>query len=265
MTNGCLVTAKVAAFLKEVGTESAQVSLDSADRLQHESHRGPGSFSGTVEGIRHLVANGIRTTVAAVYWANAPADLEALAALCCDLGVHGLRISSVNSQGRARSLAVPDYDCTMTPQWAVGIKHLKDLTEGRLSIASIFDAVRGEGTNTCAGCLTIREEVFIRADGTVLPCGLLAGEPASPVLGRLPFDSLETIESRRSLLTIPDVEDNEDCVSCKWVGICQGGCPAQAYIRTGSFRDLQSQCSAMKSLLEGIKELVPAAEYRTGN
>lgn len=60
-TNGLLVTAALAAKMRDSGVDGVSVSLDGASAVTHDAIRGvPGCFHQTLEGIRCLVAAGYR-------------------------------------------------------------------------------------------------------------------------------------------------------------------------------------------------------------
>jgi hypothetical protein len=61
--------------------------LDGARPATHDAHRGPGSFSRTVEGIRTLVDLGLPVRVALTETDENTADIPEVARLLADLGV----------------------------------------------------------------------------------------------------------------------------------------------------------------------------------
>ena len=104
LTNGTLVTEKMASFLASTGRcDSVQVSIDGSTPDVHDSCRGKGNFVRAVEGAKRLIASGINTTVRVTIHKNNVADLDNVARLLLeDLKLPGFSTNSASHMGLCR-------------------------------------------------------------------------------------------------------------------------------------------------------------------
>ncbi len=89
LTNGMLFQGRRLRALQAMPRNNfaLQISLDSATPPVHDSHRGAGSWTKAVEGIRIARAEGFRIRVAATIAAPAPDDISQLHGFLDDLGI----------------------------------------------------------------------------------------------------------------------------------------------------------------------------------
>jgi len=89
LTNGALFRGARLRLLESLSREDLilQISLDSAEPEVHDAHRGAGTHSRALAGIRTAIALGFRVRVAATLGADHRSTEPALHLLCDDLGV----------------------------------------------------------------------------------------------------------------------------------------------------------------------------------
>lgn len=106
-TNGTLVDAPLAAFLKESGKVCfVSVSLDGPGAQTHDELRGVrGSFDRAVAGIHHLVAAGIRPQVICTLHTGNVAAMRDTIALAASLGASSVKFNHVQKMGRGEAMA----------------------------------------------------------------------------------------------------------------------------------------------------------------
>jgi len=80
-------------------------------------------------------------------------------------------------------------------------------------------------------------------------------------------DSLYTIlrlsDARQRLQERPGVLiQQEDCIDCRYLGICHGGCPVRAYTVHGELNRKDPYCSVYQLLFEGMERLAAALSRR---
>lgn len=72
-------------------------------------------------------------------------------------------------------------------------------------------------------------------------------------------DMLRNSEARRRLRERPGVLiQREDCIECRYLGICHGGCPVRAYTVHGDLNRKDPYCSVYLALFEGMEKLAAA-------
>jgi SynChlorMet cassette radical SAM/SPASM protein ScmE len=105
------------------------------------------------------------------------------------------------------------------------------------------------GYLTACGCPT--EKITVRADGTLVPCTMLAHME----LGRINRDSLADVwqhnpdlNQLRQRYTIP-LTKFEFCAGCPYIPYCTGNCPGLAYSLTGQV-DHPSPDACLRLFLE---------------
>lgn len=70
------------------------------------------------------------------------------------------------------------------------------------------------------------------------------------------FDILENSEARRQLQERPGVLiQREDCIDCRYLGICHGGCPIRAYTMQGDLHRKDPYCPVYLTLFDGMERL----------
>lgn len=71
------------------------------------------------------------------------------------------------------------------------------------------------------------------------------------------YDIFGTSEARRQLEERPGVLiQREDCIECRYLGICHGGCPIRAYTMQGDLHRKDPYCPVYLALFEGVKLLL---------
>ena len=70
------------------------------------------------------------------------------------------------------------------------------------------------------------------------------------------FDILGNSDARRRLTERPGVlVQREDCIECRYLGICHGGCPVRAYTMQGDLHRKDPYCPVYLTLFEGMERL----------
>ena len=241
-TNGVLCTPGLARDLARCGAGHVSVSLDGTDARTHEWVRGvEGCFEAALDGIRNLVAAGIRPQVIMSLMRKNVDQIEAVVRLAESLGASSVKFNIV--QPTARGVKMHETGETLP----IGeILRLGDWVENTLSAASrlpLFyshpSAFRplgkmygreGSGCGIC-GIFGI---LGVLADGSYALCGigetvpeLVFGHAAKDALADVWRDNLVLREIREGL---PRRLEGI-CGECLMKGVCLGSCIAQNYYR----------------------------------
>ncbi|MBI4859179.1 MAG: radical SAM protein [Candidatus Riflebacteria bacterium] len=221
-TNGTTVSASVAARLAAARPARVNVSLDGFEEA-HDALRGQGAYVLAVAGIRQLVAAGNRVFVTTVVHPGNEASLVEFRRFCKEqLGVLGLRVSTVSPMGRAAG----------EPSLLMEPGRVRDTYDALPDEHEIRDPPPG-----LLPCLAGVDKLYVSAGGRVSGCHFF--ETVGQELGRLPERSLEQVyhssRDRRSCPTLFDFSLGAlgDCLGCPAFGRCRGGCRARAWSITG--------------------------------
>jgi radical SAM protein with 4Fe4S-binding SPASM domain len=246
LTNGTLITDDIADHLKEADISSVQVSVDGLSE-SHDIIRGQGMFAMAIEGIRILLAHGIRTSVRITVSKYNIHDVAPLLELAIGLGVAAFGASRVVCVGNARGSdqAVDEAAYLDT------IRNVCELGRGRIEVHIGMDPVlipvtdikdrilQDEGTlEVLAGCGAGISLLHIASNGDLFPCGVL------PIrLGNIRQDKILDIWRSNNLIDrLSDRDELEGrCGECAYRYIC-GGCRAAAWLATGNPLGSDPQC-----------------------
>ncbi len=240
LTNALLVTPSLARELRDAGVESAQVSLDSANPETHDRIRGKaGAHAGALKGIANLRAAGIIVNTATVLnrhnWAERN-ETWALARKVADW----CKVSAQLPLGRGRN---------------DDLLGLKEQIEARMMTLRQPDG-RLRNLFTPRDRCSIGTSPVVAPDGTIYPCMLSALEGLE--LGRYPGDTLVGIWRDSTLLRdlrSLNVNELDGCRDCEGRYFCGGGCRADAYAATGSYRKRdRTRCPVNRVLFRALLE-----------
>jgi SynChlorMet cassette radical SAM/SPASM protein ScmE len=270
LSNGALIDDAMAAFIARTGRcDYVQVSVDGSCAAVHDTCRGQGAFDGAVRGIRTLSRHKIRVGVRVTVHRHNLDDLENIARfLLDDLSLPSFSTNSAGYLGTCRQnaddvmLTVAERQSAMATLLRLAEKYPNriaanagPLSEGRVfrqmeeARAQGAPAFPNRGRLTACGCPS--SKIAVRADGTIVPCNMLAHIE----LGRINRDSLADIwrnspalNQLRNRQKIP-LGGFELCADCAYIPYCTGSCPGLAYTITGQI-DHPSPDSCLRRFLE---------------
>jgi SynChlorMet cassette radical SAM/SPASM protein ScmE len=193
LSNGVLINDEIVAFIASTDRcELVQVSVDGSCAKIHDSCRGKGSFDGAIRGIRTLQRHGINVAVRVTIHRNNVHDLENIAHfLLNELGLPGFGTNSAGYLGTC---------CVNADDLLLNIEERKEATaillrltakynerisaqagplaDGRMSRR--MEEARAQGKpafhngGRLTGCGCPSNKISVRADGTIVPCNMLA-------------------------------------------------------------------------------------------
>ncbi|MCG6537439.1 MAG: SynChlorMet cassette radical SAM/SPASM protein ScmE, partial [Syntrophales bacterium LBB04] len=272
LSNGVLIDDEIAAFMARTGRcEYVQVSVDGPCPEVHDACRGQGSFHGAIRGIRTLQRHRISVAVRVTIQRHNVHDLENIATFLLD--ELGLSSFSTNAAGYLGTCCVSADNLLLNVEErkeAMAIlMRLTEKYQGRISaLAGPLEdgrmwrrmeeareqgkpAFHNGGRLTACGCPS--NKISIRADGTIVPCNMLAHIE----LGRINQDSLGEIwrnspalNRLRNRHTIP-LTTFPFCSGCPYIPYCTGNCPGLAYTLTGMVDHPSPDACLQRFLKEG--------------
>jgi len=230
LSNGTLITSDKAKVLAGLGVKGVQISIEGPEDI-HERIRGIGSFFLSLNGIKHLLNEGIAVTmnvtlseVNAIYFMD-------IVKLAYYLGVQKLGFSRLVPSGRGMAM----FDRMLkTEQVRELYEEIFSLNTSGFAIVT-GDPVASQMKTTAndipskaipsGGCAAGLSGLTILPDGTVTPCRRL------PVpIGNVRKDSLREIWATSDVLNLlrDKTKYSGKCAKCERWQVCRG-CRAIAY------------------------------------
>jgi radical SAM protein with 4Fe4S-binding SPASM domain len=223
-TNGTLVTEDVVKKFKELSLSSVAISIDGATPETNDSFRGiPGSFEKTAKAIEMLKKAGIPIRINVCLHKGIIDEFGDLLDLLGKWEISDYGIGPVSYTGRSQE---PDFIITLEEYKKV-LKQLKEYESSR-GAKNELRYVQ-ERINCGAGL----NSLTVRSNGIITLCSPFPDEIS---LGNIRKDSISEIWDNSELLNkirCTNVSENEMCRGCRHIKVCQGGCMAHNYRRTG--------------------------------
>jgi len=245
-TNGVSCAPELAAAIAQCRNANVSVSLDGSDPRTHDWMRGvPGSFEAAVDGIRILVAAGVRPQIIMSLIKRNRDQMENVVRLAESLDAGSVKFNIV--QPTARGLGMHKAGETLSIEELVGLGHwVEHQLSHRTGVRLIFShppafrplrRVLGPDAGGCQGC-GILGTIGVLADGSYALCGIGKTVP-DLVFGSAAADQLESVWRESPVLNeirtgLPHRLTGV-CRTCLLKPRCLGECLAQNYSRT---RDL---------------------------
>jgi radical SAM protein with 4Fe4S-binding SPASM domain len=234
-TKATTVNGAFAARLRRTGLRKIQVSLDSwlPDEVDYLLGR-TGVYGRVLRGLFSLLRHGFSVHIRATITRFNADHFPHLVRSVAPLGVKSFWAGAVVPVGRGTRDAAP------TPEQLAALE--AGLEQVRREVPGIeLPPVGGTVLNQCGGG---RLNVFVLADGRVLPCDLITTLATErEVLGSVEEQSLSDIwhgEKTRAFRK-PRVT-HPVCLSCRALALCTGGCRVRAFIATGDMNQPDPLC-----------------------
>lgn len=223
-TNSTLITEKHCKKFKELGIRKIATSIDSIYEEVHDRFRGKkGALKKSLRGINLLLENGIPVRISiSLSQLNIDHHLDIIRYFE-DMGITDYQVAPVEYSGRG------DGEIAISPEeyYGVLVKEYEYLKKERPEDAPDMDEVNG--------CAVAKDSVFIKADGTILPCN---GFPKILGVGNVKdvdlihfWNTDETLKKLRSM----NPSHDETCQKCQYLSTCVG-CIAEAFIDQQTIR-----------------------------
>ena len=254
LSNGTLVKDKLIEFLLETNT-AISISLDGYGD-DHDIYRrygsGRGSWNIVSKNIEKLIDHGIRPYIMATISRESCGSLPDLVQW---IYAHGLRcrlsiVRNPNSSwaGGDRTAEYAEYNATIATAFDKAFTVLED-PEIRIDLRSGLDLCELYFERPTRGitCGTGDNHLVIKPDGKLVACPMTVMEPGLRPKGDLIATAAATFPHQPSERHYERIED--DCLSCKWFGVCSGGCPITNLRVKGHAFTRSPLCSFYKSII----------------
>jgi SynChlorMet cassette radical SAM/SPASM protein ScmE len=272
LTNGTLITEKMASFLASTGRcDVIQVSVDGSNPKTHDSFRSKGSFDRAIDGIKILREYGLSVTVRVTIHRQNVRDLDNVARMLLeDIGLPGFSTNAASFMGLCRQFAQSvmltpeDRTEAMETLLALNKKYGGRISANAGPLAEAkqwieMENAKQEGQKPFPGggyltsCGGPMQKIGVRADGILVPCIQISHIE----LGRINQDKLSDVwlnhpalHKFRNRCHVP-LKDFEFCQDCPYLDYCRGNCPALAYTLAGDENHPSPDACLRKFLQDG--------------
>lgn len=224
ITNGTLITPKMAKELADAGLSSAQVSIESAIAQEHDEITGiKGSHQASINGLKALKGAGIIVHPHFTICTMNKGNLAEYPAFCKSLGMERFSSNLVIPAGRgdAQDLTVEYQEIgeivnnIQTISQKVGVQYMWYSPTPICLFNPLTAGFGNKGCSACEGLLSVDPK------GNILPCSSWP-EP----IGNLLEEGFEAIWFNNRSQWIRDKKAAPlKCRECRDFAVCQGACP----------------------------------------
>ena len=230
ITNGILASRRRARSLFKAGLRTAQVSVESPDAETHDLLTArPGSFAGTLAGIRNLQGAGISVQTNTTVTATNAADAPRMPAFLQSLRVGRFAMNLYLPPGSSRDAAGPYAERLFVPYARAGaiIESVRSAARARGMTFYWYSPIphchyntiaRGLGNKSCAAMDGL---LSVSPSGDVLPCSSYP-EPMGNLLAK---DFRDIWFSPRARYFKNKEYAPAECAGCGSFTACQAACP----------------------------------------
>jgi radical SAM protein with 4Fe4S-binding SPASM domain len=234
ISNGTLITPRIAKKLKEYNVDSIQISIDGLEKTHDYQRQMKGCFKKSVNAIQYLVAEGIPVVVNTLVSQRNIDEIPGLIDLCVQVGVTEFRTSRLVLMGRGTDLEEEVLSPEKTKKLILYIleqrKTRKDIVISPDECMCFLGEKIHDYNLSWQGCPAGRTEGGVDAQGNVYPCIFMSCDEFN--MGNLLKESFDDIWRSEKF----DIIRNRQSVcQCDIVDFCKGGCPAAAY---GQYKDI---------------------------
>lgn len=230
LTNGSFIDRNMAKRLRKLGVTPVQVSMEGTQRT-HDRIRGDGNHLGTVAAVRHLVHQGVPTTISFTANRLNYREFPEVARLACNLRAARVWSDRLIPMGRGCELE------TLTPEEAremfrlmrVAREEVESSWFGRTKVSSAraLQFLDGGLQYHCSAGGTL---LTILPNGDLLPCRRMpirVGNVMEQSLSELYFES-PMLKALRDPNRV-----SKGCETCRFESHCRGGLRCLSYALTG--------------------------------
>lgn len=247
LTNGTLITEKIANQLNQLNIKNISISVDGLEET-HDKIRGPGSFKKTIKGLHNLTNIGIKPMISFTPIRSNYKELGALIDIISSMGLPSINVNTLSPEGRCINI----YE-EIFLEFPNQVKEVLDVVEEKKEkypdieikchmgfhyhLPQSYQYFQKHPENYKIkylkdGCGAASTSCTITSTGNVIPC-----EGLSTFLGGniMEQDLLEIWNNSENLKIIRDLnkvsmDQNPYCKDCKYIYLCDGGCRATAHL-----------------------------------
>lgn len=247
LSNGTLISKKVADQLSELNLKSISISVDGLEQ-KHDRIRGEGAFRETMNGIQCLLGAGIKPNISFTPTRENYEDAGPLIDLMASLGISTIQVNNLSPEGRCLNIyeaLLLEYPHQVKAFLDVIEKKQKEFPAVKIScqfgyyyyLPRLYEDFKKnpqeyEIQNLKSGCGAAATSCAVTPTGDVVPCeGFLTfkgGNIKEKDLYEI-WNESENFKTIRELSKI-SMDQTPHCKDCKYIYLCDAGCRAAAYM-----------------------------------
>ena len=245
-TNGTLINDDIVKWAKQHDVQ-VQISID-GDETQHDKNRittsGEGSYKKTLRGLGALVKNEIDVLpLITVTEDNLPQLEDIIYRLCKDYHLKHYGMNLLIDLGKQPISNYPKY---ASEKMVETCKKTSALSVSDDAVDMIFDVLKNFKVvkQTCG----VSRKMTVFPDGKIFSCQAISDCKKS-LIGHVDkgLSESENIKYWRNYTRF----DNSECLKCKYLGFCGGGCVASALFRHKQLGNIDKHyCYWIKNIME---------------
>lgn len=267
-TNATLITEEIASELASILNpkyDNIQTSLEGATAITHDKIRGKGSFEKTINGIEHLISKNFNVAVSYTITSENIEEVPLLYKLFKDLGVKAALLGRFEICSDEQAYLAPPQEQVFVVISSLINQLINDecFVIG-LTPFKLFDFLNHKKGKELVDKYMLKpdlhqnndlachkhDKMTICADGRIALCPRVEENDLS--LGSLKEKSFYDIwDNRFSNMFFGERRlEQSICKECKYVSLCNGGCPASAYFMNGCINAPDGYCQYGKELMK---------------
>lgn len=242
ITNGTLITERVARKIKDYGINSIQISIDGLKEL-HEYQRGVrGCFDKTVCAVQYLLKENVPVVVNTLITQRNYQEIPDFVDFLMQLGVSEMRTSRLILMGRGEDLDLEVLTPEQTKSFILSVLEQRKRLRDKITIVpdecmSFLGEKIHEYGLSWFGCPAGRTECAVDFRGNVYPCVFLVYDEFC--MGNLLGSDFDEVWRSQKFEEFRKIE--RTC-ACEIADFCKGGCPAAAYGKYGDITVKDPYC-----------------------
>lgn len=247
-------------YIQYDSTVRFQISIDGTETV-HDSIRGLGTFNKAIKTIMRLQENKKRTIISTTVSNKNKDTILQLSDYLMEIGVKEWSIQKEMPFGEATASSENDFSIDEWNKLCTEIiNHVDDkimiytrkLFDFLLLSKLSDDEIRLYSRKAITNCGTAKYKLYVHPDLSVYGCTCLENIP----LGNLKSMSIEQIVSSDSYKRLSECKlaKNSPCITCRFLLICNGGCPGISIKYFGDIGYGDVRCPIVKKYYKGNYE-----------
>lgn len=242
ISNGTLITEKVARKIKDFNVNSVQISLDGLEETHNNQRGAQNCFKKSVQAIEYLLKENISVVVNTLVSQRNVEEIPSLLKVLLNLGVCEWRVTRMILMGRGQSLQDEILTREQTKTLTLFLLEKRRALQGKMivspdeCIAFCGEKIHEYGLSW-HGCPAGRTECAVDFQGNVYPCVFLTYDAFN--MGNLLTSDFNDIWCSSKFADFRRIERR---CRCTIADFCQGGCPAAAYGYYGDIKRKDPFC-----------------------
>ncbi|MDQ1352147.1 MAG: hypothetical protein QG657_2453 [Acidobacteriota bacterium] len=242
-SNGTLISNDIAKQIKTINFLNIEISLD-GDKETHDQIRGPGSFNKTIQGIKHLIDNGIVPNIRFTPLKSNYRKLIELLDILFSFGIKKISLNALHPTGRCNKIYEDIMlDCFVEAAELKTIlfdlrKKYDDLKTSDIEtfykdLPGNYEKIKSsdQKVQQLKPCSAAHSSCSITSSGWVIPCSELFDFRGGNIRDQDILDIWKHSEAFAKIRALSDVSSDQIpyCKNCLYNVLCNSGCRADAY------------------------------------